>query len=103
MSDAMRADEMIDYVLGQTEGAERERLEQALRDDREAAVQVQRLRQAIFRLLDDGTPFEHPPNLARRTITFVARNRRRSLTRLESMPIRVPFRWADFAVAAGIF
>jgi prepilin-type processing-associated H-X9-DG protein len=103
MSDAMKADEMIDYVLGQAEGAERERLERALRDDSEAAARVERLRQAIFRLLDDGTPFEHPPELARRTITFVARNRRRSLTLLESVPIRMPFRWADFAVAAGIF
>ena len=32
------------------------------------------------RLLDDGTPFEHPPDLAQRTVAFVARNRRRPLS-----------------------
>src|SRR5262245_23419824 len=103
MSDAMKADEMIEYVLGQVEGAERERLEQALRDDSDQAARVERLRQVVHRLLDDGTPFEHPPELSRRTIAFVARNHRRPLTLLESVPIRVPFRWADFAVAASIF
>jgi prepilin-type processing-associated H-X9-DG protein len=99
----MKADEMIDYVLGQVEGAERERLEQALRGGGEPAARVERLRRAIHGLLDDGTPFEHPPGLARRTIAYVARNRRRPRTLLEFVPVRVPFRWADFAVAASIF
>ena len=99
----MKADEMIDYVLGQVEGAERQRLEQALRAGGEPAARVERLRRAIQQLVDDGTPFEHPPELARRTIAFVARNRRRPLTLLEYVPVRVPFRWADFAVAASIF
>lgn len=99
----MKADEMIDYVLGQVDGAERERLERALRDDDEQSVRVERLRQSIYRLLDDGTPFEHPPGLAERTVTFVARNRRRSRALSDFVPVRVPFRWADFAVAAGIF
>src|SRR5438270_5636203 len=99
----MTADEMIAYVLGQVEGAERQRLEQALRVDGEQAARVERLRQAIHRLLDDGTPFEQPPDLARRSLAFVARNRRRPLTLLEYVPIRLPFRWADFAVAPGIF
>jgi hypothetical protein len=99
----MKADEMIDYVLGQVEGAERQRLEQALRAGGQPAARVERLRRAIHRLVDDGTPFEHPPELARRTIAFVARNRRRPLTLLEYVPVRVPFRWADFAVAASIF
>lgn len=98
----MKADEMIDYVLGQVDGAERQRLERALHDDGEQTARVERLRQAIYRLLDDGTPFEHPPELAHRTVAFVARNRR-SRTIADYMPIRVPFRWADFAVAAGIF
>jgi hypothetical protein len=102
MSDAMKADEMIDYVLGQVDGAERERLERALRDDGEEPARVERLRQAIYRLLDDGTPFEHPPNLAHRTVAFVA-HRRRTRSISDYVPIRVPFRWADFAVAAGIF
>src|SRR5262245_20527137 len=101
-SDAMKADEMIDYVLGQVDGAERERLERALRDDGEQSAQIERLRQTMYHLLDDGTPFEHPPGLAQRTVAYVARNRRtRSLS--DYVPMRVPFRWADFAVAAGIF
>jgi prepilin-type processing-associated H-X9-DG protein len=98
----MKADEMIDYVLGQVDGAERERLEQALHDDADQAARVERLRQAIYRLCDDGTPFEHPPNLAHRTVALVA-HRRRSRSFSDYVPIRVPFRWADFAVAAGIF
>jgi hypothetical protein len=103
MNGVMKADEMIDYVLGQVDGAERERLERALRDDGEQAARVERLRQAMYRLLDDGTPFEHPPDLAQRTVAFVARNRRRSRSIADYVPMRVPFRWADFAVAAGIF
>ena len=99
----MNADEMIDYVLGQVDGADRDRLEQAIRGGGEPAVQVDRLRQAMFRLLDDGTPFEHPPDLAHRTVAFVARNRRRPMSLLDYAPVRVPFRWADFAVAASIF
>ena len=67
-------------------------------------ARVERLRQAIHRLLDDGTPFEHPPDLARRTVAFVARNRRRPHDAARVMcATRLPFRWADFAVAAGIF
>ncbi len=71
----MKADEMIDYVLGQVDGAERERLEQSCREDGLEAARVERLRQAINQLLDDRTPFEHPPDLAQRTVAFVARNR----------------------------
>ena len=100
-NDAMNAEEMIESVLCRVEGAERDRLERALRDHPEQAVRVERLRQAIHRLLDDGSWFEHPPGLAARTVAFVARNRRRPL--LDHVPIRVPFRWADFAVAASIF
>ena len=99
----MKADEMIDYVLGQVDGAERERLERALRDD-DASVGPGRAPPAtIYRLLDDGTPFEHPPGLAERTVAFVARNRRRARAWSDFVPMRVPFRWADLAVAAGIF
>ncbi len=99
----MKADEMIDFVLGQVNGADRDRLEQSLRGDGESSVRMERLRVALHRLLDDGTPFEHPPDLAFRTVTFVAKNRRRSLSIMDYVPIRVPFRWADMAVAASIF
>jgi prepilin-type processing-associated H-X9-DG protein len=96
MSDTMNAEKMIDYVLGQSEGLDGQL-------DEEQAARVERLRQSVQRLLDDGTTFEHPPGLAVRTITFVARNRRRSLTLADQIILRVPFRWADFAVAASIF
>ena len=99
----MKADEMIDYVLGQVDGADRDRLDRSLRDDGETAARIERLRQTMYRLLDDGTPFEHPPELALRTVAFVARNRRRTFSIMDYAPVRVPFRWADFAVAASIF
>lgn len=99
----MRADEMIDYVLGQVDGADRERLDRALRDDGEPSARIEKLRRSLYRLLDDGTPFEHPPGLAERTVAFVARNRRRVRVFSDYVPVRVPFRWADLAVAAGIF
>ena len=60
MSDAMKADEMIDYVLGQVDGAEREQLEQVLRDDGEPAARAERLRQAIYRLSMTGPPSNIP-------------------------------------------
>jgi len=96
----MNAEEMIERVLCRAEGAQ---LERALHDNPEQAARLERLRQAVDRLLDDGAWFEHPPDLATRTVAFVARNRRRPLTLLDHVSIRVPFRWADFAVAASIF
>jgi hypothetical protein len=98
----MNAEEMIEYVLTK-DGSDPERSERALADDGEPTARVERLRLAIHLLLDDGSTFEHPPGLARRTVAFVARNRRRPLTFFEHVPIRVPFRWADLAVAASIF
>jgi hypothetical protein len=100
MNEAMNAEEMIETVLSPAEG---ELLEQAVHGDLEQVVRVEKLRLAIDRLVDDGTWFEHPPDLAARTVSFVARNRRRPLTLLEQVATRVPFRWADFAVAASIF
>jgi len=96
----MNAEEMIESVLNRVEG---ERLEQALRGDPEQAARLERLKRAVDRLLDDGFWFEHPPDLAARTVAFVARNRRRPLSLRDHVSLRVPFRWADFAVAASIF
>jgi len=99
----MNAEEMIEYVLCETEGSQREPDERARRVDSEQAVRLECLRVAIHRLLDDGSEPEHPPELARRTVAFVARNRRRPMTLLDQVAHRLPFRWADFAVAASIF
>jgi hypothetical protein len=96
----MNAEEMIERVFGRVD---RERLEQTASCDRAQLAQFDRLRVAIDRLVDDGLCFEHPPDLAARTVSFVARNRRRPLTLLEHVSTRLPFRWADFAVAASIF
>ena len=99
----MNAEEMIEYVLCETKGPEREPDDWALRLDREQTIRLQQLRQAVHRLLDDGTEVEYPPGLARRTVAFVARNRRRPFSLLDYVPVGLPFRWADFAVAASIF
>jgi len=103
MNDAMNAEEMIEYVLSNGEGSERDRLDRALLNDPAEMTRVERLRLSIHLLLDDGASFDEPPDLARRTIIFVARNRSRPQTFFEQFPVRVPFRWADFAVAASIF
>jgi hypothetical protein len=98
----MNAEQMIDYVLGKVDGAERERLDHAVRQDGELSARVEMLRLSIYRIVDDGTAFEHPPELSRRTVAFVAKNRRSHRSLQDYVPIRLPFRWADLAVAASI-
>ncbi len=95
----MNADELIEHALSKAEQSEATRL----RLTHQEASQAERLRAAIHSLLDDGIDDECPPDLARRTVTFVARYRRRPRTWLDAVPRRVPFRWADVAVAASIF
>ena len=99
----MNADQMIDYVLGRLEGPDREQLEAVLHTDPEAAARVQHLSRAVYLLLDDGDAFPHPAGLAARTLAMVARSRTRPRSILDYVPVRVPFRWADLAVAATIF
>jgi hypothetical protein len=99
----MNADHMIDYVLGRLEGADRERLEQAIHRDPDIASRVDRLGHAIHLLLDDGNVLEPPVGLARRTMTLIANSRTRSRSILDYVPVQLPFRWADLAVAASIF
>jgi hypothetical protein len=103
MGDAMNDKDLIEYVLSKMDGSECERIEALARDDRELAARVERLRLGLHHVLDDGEWFEHPPDLARRTVAFVARNRRRPVPLMERMGVRLPFRWADMAVAASIF
>jgi hypothetical protein len=96
----MNAEEMIESALIRSES---ERLEGAFPGNPDDAARAERLRQSINRLLDDGAWIEPPPDLAARTLAYVARNRRRTLTFQDYIPIRVPFRWPDLAVAASIF
>ena len=99
----MNAEEMIEYVLCESRNMEFPERDAALHMGSDQEVRLQRLRVAVQRLVDDGTALEYPPDLARRTVAFVARNRRRQFSLLDYVPVSLPFRWADFAVAASIF
>jgi hypothetical protein len=65
MNEAMNAEEMIESVLSRTEG---EPPQLALHAGPAQLARLEKLRQAIDRLVDDGTWFEHPPDLASRTV-----------------------------------
>jgi len=99
----MNAALMIDYLLGQVDGPDRERLERTLRSDPEAASRLDRLGLAVHLLMDDGDVPEPPAGLTTRTLALVAQSRNGSRSILDFVPVRVPVRWADFAVAASIF
>jgi hypothetical protein len=103
MSDAMNAEKMIEHALCKMELADSERADRELGLDPEQRARLECLRRAVHRLVDDGPDLEPPPELAWRTVSFVARNRRRPMSLLDQVATRLPFRWADFAVAAGIF
>jgi len=66
MSDAMNAEEMIEYVLCESRNMELPERDAALNMDCDQEVRLQRLRVAVERLVDDGTALEYPPDLARR-------------------------------------
>jgi hypothetical protein len=101
----MNANDMLDYVLKQLDGPALAAAEQELASNPEAAARTERLGHAVNRLMDDGAPFAPPRGLAERTSAFVFEKRqpRKRRTILDFAPVRVPFRWADVAVAAGIF
>jgi hypothetical protein len=98
----MNADDLLDYQLGQMDETRRERFEQELASDPASENRSARLALALHNLLDDGPPAEPPLGLAERTIARVDQARSRPRI-LDLTPNRVPFRWADLAVAAGIF
>jgi hypothetical protein len=104
MINAMNAQEMLDYSLGHLDGAARGQVEREAAADPALADRLERLERALDRLLDDGEEIEPPAGLAARTVAFVAehrvRQRRRSI--YDFVPVKVPFRWADVAVAATI-
>jgi hypothetical protein len=101
--DPMNATDKLDYVLGQLDHLAVEVAEREIASDPALAESLDRLGQAINRLLDDGETIQPPEGLARRTVALVMESRRRRRTILDFVPVKVPFRWADFAVAAGIF
>jgi hypothetical protein len=99
--DPMKPDDLLDYALGQLEGPAKDAVETALADDQRLALKTDRLSQALGWMLDDGDEIEPPAGLASRTVSFVA-DRASKQVILDFVPARVPFRWADVAVAAGI-
>lgn len=101
----MNANDLLDYALGRLDGPALDEVRRELAADPASAVRAERLTLALHRLLDDGEDDLVPPaDLARRTLTFVAeKTSRRKRTILDFIPVTVPFRWADVAVAAGIF
>jgi prepilin-type processing-associated H-X9-DG protein len=101
----MNASELIDESLGQTDLAVHARLEVELSANPELARTVERLRESITLVLDDGREIEPPPDLAARTLQRVVEYRHRQRRRWlqEMRPVSVPFRWVDVAMAAGIF
>jgi len=101
MIEAMTPDDLLDYALGQIDGPRRAALEAEIARDPVLARQAERLGQALHQLLDDGDPYEPAAGLTSRTVAFVA-DRRSKRAILDFVPARVPFRWADVAVAAGI-
>jgi hypothetical protein len=103
MNDAMNAEKMIEIALCGADAIEHEPDKRAPSLNPEQTARLESLRRAVHRLVDDGAEIEHPPELAQRTLAFVATNRRRPMSLLEQVSTRLPFRWADLAVAAGIF
>jgi hypothetical protein len=98
----MNAQDMIDHAFGQLEGQKRAELERELAANSQLARTFDQLVQAVDQLFDDGQLIEIPSDLARRTLAYVADNRRRRRSILDFVPVRVPFRWADVAVAACV-
>jgi hypothetical protein len=98
----MTPQEMIDHAFGAIEESRRVQIELEIASDPSLGEELNRLHRNIDRLLDDGQTYEPPADLAERTMAFVSANRnRRSI--IDLVPVTVPFRWADVAVAAGIF
>lgn len=98
----MNADDLLDYQLGQMDETRRERFEQEVATDPPLAQRSALLALALHDLLDDERGLDPPPGLAERTIARV--DQQRTQPRIfDFSPVRVPFRWADVAVAAGIF
>jgi len=99
----MNPDQMIDFVLGRLDDHEREHVERSIQGHPDAEPRVDCLGRCVSLLLDDGNhSLMPPPGLARRTLGLVAESRTRPRSILDYVPTRVPFRMADFAVAASI-
>jgi len=98
----MTAQDMLDYTFGLLDDPEREAFEREMSTDPALSARVARLGSSVAILVDDGESIEPPPGLAARTVELVE-NRKRRPHFQDFVPSRVPFRWADVAVAATVF
>jgi hypothetical protein len=97
----MTPQEMIDYAFGGLDEPRREQVDLEIVSDPVLAASLERMRTHLDLMLDDGDPYDPPPDLAQRTLLAVQRRQRATI--LDFVPASVPFRLADVAVAAGIF
>lgn len=98
----MTAQDMLDYAFGLLDGPTRESCERLMAADPVLAARVSRLGSSIANLVDDGEEIEPPAGLAERTVALVERRKQRPHLQ-DFVPSRIPFRWADLAVAALVF
>jgi hypothetical protein len=97
----MTAQDLLDYSLRQLPSEEYDRIERQSASDPLLAERLSKLHHAINALLDDGRDFEPPSDLVARTMRVVATSKS-TTQKLDWIPRRVPFRLADFAVAATV-
>src|SRR5438445_13691422 len=98
----MIAEQMLDYVFDQLDATNRAAFERQMSLDPELSHKVGRLRESIRLMVDDGEEIEPPASLASKTLTAV-QHRKAHRHVGDYLPSRVPFRLADFAVAATVF
>ena len=89
--DAMNAQDMLDYALGQLDGPSREQAEREVAADPALAERVDRLGRAIDRLLDDGLdPSSRRPAWPGGPLSLVAERRRRRRSLSDYLPVDRP-------------
>jgi hypothetical protein len=98
----MNAQEMLDYVFHQMDERSCDLAEHAIEADPALGDRLSRLRRSISLLVDDGEAYAPPPGLAARTVARVERRKSRPQVQ-DLIPVKAPFRMADFAVAATVF
>lgn len=99
----MNASDMLDYALGQLTETELERVNLEASADPSLRARLDLLRERVALCLDAGDEdeIEPPYDLTARALAAAA-GRRRQWSARDLLPVRVPFRWADVAVAASI-
>jgi hypothetical protein len=98
----MTAQDMLDYVFDQVDGPRRAGFEQAIQNDPALSSRITQLGRSVAYLVDDGDEIPVPRGLAAKTVATVQLRKSRPQVG-DFLPSRVPFRLADFAVAATVF